>query len=123
VLVPPFHHHIRELLNACAEDSGQKPSRLLVDGGMSRNDLMMQMQADLASVPVDRPQCVETTSLGAAVAAGLAIGVGWTIESLQGTSAKPVEKSFEPAMADEDVRAKVCHWQKAVAAVKLLAED
>src|SRR5262249_3330007 len=67
-------YQTREVLDAMARDSGVQLTTLKVDGGMVHNELLMQFQADVLSVPVVRPTIAETTSLGAAYAAGLAVG-------------------------------------------------
>ncbi len=68
-------YQTREVLEAMEKDSGIRLNTLKVDGGMVTNDLLMQFQADLLDVPVVRPKVAETTSLGAAYAAGLALGL------------------------------------------------
>ena len=67
-------YQTKDIVRAMARDSGVELSRLKVDGGMVANDLLMQFQADVLGVPVIRPQVAETTCLGAAYAAGLAVG-------------------------------------------------
>ena len=76
----------REVLDAMEADSGVKLSALQVDGGMTVNELLMQMQADFIQTPVRRPVDVETTAMGAAFAAGLAVGV-WSSTSSPATCA------------------------------------
>ena len=65
----------RDVIDAIVADTGRELSELRVDGGGSRDDLMMQFQADILGIPVVRPAIIETTALGAAYAAGLATGV------------------------------------------------
>jgi glycerol kinase len=65
------------------KDSGHKLESLAVDGGMSNSDLCMQTQADITGIPVDRPMMRETTALGAAIAAGFAVGVWKELEELK----------------------------------------
>ncbi|KAB7502631.1 Glycerol kinase [Armadillidium nasatum] len=73
----------REILSAMEKDSGIAISKLLVDGGMTSNNTLLQLQADLSGVPVVRPSMTETTALGAAMAAGAAEGIGvWDLEKL-----------------------------------------
>ena len=102
----------REVLDAMEKDSGVKLTALKVDGGMVVNDLLMQFQADLLGVPVIRPRVAETTALGAAYAAGLAVGYWDTFDELRANWGK--DKEWLPAM-DEDTRARLyADWKKAV---------
>ncbi|HMK64735.1 MAG TPA: FGGY-family carbohydrate kinase, partial [Thermodesulfobacteriota bacterium] len=73
----------REVLDAMEKDSGIRLKALKVDGGMIGNDLLMQFQADLLDVPVIRPKIAETTALGAAYAAGLAVGFWKNLDELR----------------------------------------
>jgi glycerol kinase len=85
---------------------------LRVDGGAARNNLLMQIQADLLGVPVVRPQVTETTALGAAFLAGLAVGFWDSTEQIQ--SLWHVDRIFEPAWT-ADRRAQALHaWRRAV---------
>jgi glycerol kinase len=86
-----------EVLDAMAADTGTALAELRVDGGAARNDLLMQMQADLAGIVVARPRCVETTALGAAYLAGLAVGVWRDAGAIE--SQWRAARRFEPAMA------------------------
>jgi glycerol kinase len=102
----------REVVEAMDADSGVKLESLKVDGGMVANDLLMQFQADLLGVPVIRPKVAETTSLGAAYAAGLATGLWTEVEDLRANWAE--DKRWEPQMdaaqRDEYYR----YWKRAV---------
>jgi len=101
-----------DVLEAMEQDSGRRLTALKVDGGMVRNELLMQFQADLLGVPVVRPQVTETTSLGAAYAAGLAVGF-W--ESLEGLRAQwRAERTWEPQMPAGQRQALIQGWRKAV---------
>ncbi|MBX3678722.1 MAG: glycerol kinase GlpK [Rhodocyclaceae bacterium] len=101
-----------DLVDAMVADSGQPLKELRADGGMTRNDLLMQMQADLLGVPVVRPRQTETTALGAAFFAGLAAGV-WADEAeLQHHWA--AERVFEPRMSADQREAMRSRWRKAV---------
>ncbi len=101
-----------ELLEAMQKDSGAKLKELRVDGGASNNDLMMQFQADILGVPVVRPKVTETTALGAAYLAGLAVGFWKNTDEI--AHQWQVDKRFEPQM-DEATRAKLMKkWKKAV---------
>jgi glycerol kinase len=105
-------YQTREVLDAMNADSGVRLTALKVDGGMVFNDLLMQFQADILDVPVVRPKVAETTSLGAAYAAGLAVGFWKDYDELRVNWAK--EKEWRPAM-DNDLRKKLYSgWKKAV---------
>ena len=84
----------REVLDAMNADSGVPLTALKVDGGMVYNELLMQFQADILGVPVIRPQVAETTALGAAYAAGLAVGFWESVEDLRSNWAK--DKEWDP---------------------------
>ena len=101
-----------EVLQAMASDAGQPITELRVDGGAAHNDLLMQFQADLLGVPVVRPQVTETTALGAAYLAGLAVGY-WQDEA-ELTTLWRAERRFEPAMADARRSALFADWRRAV---------
>ena len=101
-----------DVLEAMRADSGIELSTLKVDGGASANDFLMQTQADIIGAPVHRPVCVETTAMGAAYLAGLAVGY-WTDkeEVLQNWSVSAV---FEPSMEEEERQKHIKGWNKAV---------
>jgi glycerol kinase len=102
----------REVLDAMKKDSGVTLKALKVDGGMVYNDTLMQFQADILDVPVVRPKVAETTSLGAAYAAGLAVGFWSNLEDLRQNW--QVDKTWEPKM-DNATREKLYKsWLKAV---------
>jgi glycerol kinase len=102
----------REIVEAMNADSGVELESLKVDGGMVGNDLLMQFQADLLGVPVIRPKVPETTSLGAAYAAGLATGLWSEQEDLRENWVE--DKRWEPTM-DADRRDEYFrYWKKAV---------
>ncbi len=102
----------REVLDAMNADSGVPLTALKVDGGMVYNELLMQFQADILGVPVVRPQVAETTALGAAYAAGLAVGFWANVEDLRANWAK--DKEWDPKM-DAELRDKEYKgWKKAV---------
>ena len=102
----------QEVAEAMRADSGIDLQELRVDGGMVRNDLLMQFQADILGIPVVRPVVVETTALGAAYAAGLAEGVWSSFSELD--SNWTVDRRFEPRMAEEQRQALVDRWRQAV---------
>jgi glycerol kinase len=102
----------REVLEAMEKDSQIKLKALRTDGGMVENDLLMQFQADILNLPVVRPVIKETTALGAAYAAGLAVGFYEDIDDLRANWA--VDRTWNPNM-DEETRARLYKsWKKAV---------
>ena len=101
-----------ELIEAMVKDSGVKLKELKVDGGAVRSDLLMQMQADLSQTRVVRPQCVESTALGAACLAGLAVGFWESEEDLRGML--QAERVFEPAAGEDEVAPRWEQWRRAV---------
>jgi glycerol kinase len=102
----------REVLDAMEKDSGVTLKALKVDGGMVGNDLLMQFQSDILGVPVVRPKVAETTALGAAYAAGLAVGFWNNLEDLRQNW--QMDKTWEPQM-DEAKRERMYHdWKRAV---------
>ena len=101
-----------ELLQAMTNDSGQPPAELRVDGGAAANDLLLQFQADLIGVPVVRPVVTETTALGAAFLAGLAVGF-WRDEA-ELAALWRAERRFRPAMAADRRAERMAGWRRAV---------
>ena len=101
-----------EVLQAMEKDAAQGLSELRVDGGAARNDLLMQFQTDLLGVPVVRPQVTETTALGAAWLAGLAVGF-WQDEA-ELSAMWRAERRFEPAMPEAQRAALFGRWHRAV---------
>ena len=102
----------KEVVDAMNADSGVDLTSLKVDGGMVRNELLMQFQADVLGVPVIRPTVAETTSLGAAYAAGLAVGFWDEVEDLRANWG--MDKEWTPQM-DEETREEQYHfWKKAI---------
>jgi glycerol kinase len=102
----------REVLDAMNSDSGVPLTALKVDGGMVFNDLLMQFQADVLGVPVIRPKVAETTALGAAYAAGLAVGFWKEVEDLRANWQKDHE--WKPKMDAKTREADLKLWKKAV---------
>jgi glycerol kinase len=102
----------REVLDAMNADSGVELTALKVDGGMVFNELLMQFQSDVLGVPVIRPKVAETTALGAAYAAGLAVGFWAEVEDLRANWAKDKEwtPALDPKTRDKEYR----FWKKAV---------
>ena len=96
--------------------NGDPISHLNVDGGASRNDLLMQMQADLAGAEVMRPSCVETTAMGASYLAGLAVGYWKDFDEIRENH--EIEKVFRPQITPEQRQEKLSGWEKAVACTR-----
>ena len=102
----------RDLFSAMAQDCGKDTAALRVDGGASANKLLMQFQADLLGVPVQRPAVLETTALGAALLAGLAVGIYRDLpETAKGWH---VADSFNPQMTGERREELLIGWHRAV---------
>ena len=102
----------REVLDAAAADAGLTFSELRVDGGMVANELLMQFQADILGVPVVRPKVVETTAIGAASAAGLAVGFWSGLDQLRANWRE--DRRFEPRMPAEERERRLAIWKDAV---------
>ena len=102
----------REVLDAMNADSGVDLTELKVDGGMVQDELLMQFQADILGVPVVRPKVAETTALGAAYAAGIAVGFWSGEQDVIDNWAE--DKRWEPAMADDERDRQYRNWKKAV---------
>ena len=105
-------YQVNDVLNAMKADSGIELAALKVDGGASANDFLMQTQSDIIDAPVERPRCVETTAMGAAYLAGLAVGYWTSKEDVIKNWA--IDKTFEPKISDEDRAKKIKGWNKAV---------
>jgi glycerol kinase len=103
----------RDVVDAMGQDSGIAATELRVDGGASQNNFLMQFQADLLGIPVDRPKLVETTAAGSAFLAGLSVGM-WdnpdAVDKLRGH-----ERRFEPTMDEKRREALYAGWKAAVA--------
>lgn len=102
----------REALDAMEADSGVSLTALKVDGGMVFNDLLMQFQSDILNVPVIRPRVAETTALGAAYAAGLAVGFWKDYDELRANWSR--DKEWQPQMDSETRQKLYAGWKKAV---------
>ncbi len=102
----------REVLDAMNKDSGVNLTALKVDGGMVFNDALMQFQADILGVPVIRPTVAETTALGAAYAAGLAVGFWSAVEDLRANWGR--DKEWHPTMDAKHRDQQYHYWKKAV---------
>ncbi|MDT7781827.1 MAG: glycerol kinase [Pseudonocardiales bacterium] len=102
----------REVLDAMNADSGVPLTELKVDGGMVQNELLMQFQADVLDVPVVRPVVAETTALGAAYAAGLAVGYWSSLDELRANWAE--DKRWTPELDADEREREYRNWKKAV---------
>ncbi len=111
----------RDVVEAMAADSGIALQTLRVDGGAVANDFLMQFQADILGVPVERPAITETTALGAAYLAGLATGFWASQDEL--AQQWRVDKTFEPKMPADEREALYAGWQRAVERAKAWAEN
>jgi glycerol kinase len=105
-------YQVVDVIRAMEADAGAPLSELRVDGGAARNDHLMQLQADLLGVPVVRPAVTETTALGAAYLAGLAVGVWSGPEEVAAMWRE--ERRFEPAMPPERRASMLDGWRRAL---------
>lgn len=110
-----------DVMHAMEEDAGVKIKSLKVDGGASANDFLMEFQADILNISVDRPKCVETTALGAAYLAGLATGYWKSKDEIRDNWQKG--QSFLPTMGEEERRSLLKGWKKAVECALFQAEE
>jgi glycerol kinase len=110
-----------DVLTAMQNDSGIVIKQLRVDGGATVNNALMQFQSDLLQATVVRPKITETTALGAAYLAGLAVNYWASIEEISRQWQK--DRSFEPAVSAAAIKEKVKGWHKAVGAAKYWATD
>ena len=110
-----------DVLKAMEKDVGICLGRLKVDGGAAANSLLMQFQSDILNVCVEKPACLETTALGAAYLAGLAVGYWDSREEIAANWT--LARSFAPSMDQEAVRQKICGWHRAVRAARAGAAD
>ena len=114
-------YQTKDLIDAMTEDLGGTLAALKVDGGASANNFLMQFQADVLDCEVKRPQCIETTSLGAAYLAGLATGYWKSKEDVLDNW--QVERSFTPHMENAERIKLLAGWKKAVSCVRGWAKD
>ena len=110
-----------DVLAAMEEGSGVKLSALKVDGGACKNNFLMQFQSDIIGAKVQRPQCVETTAMGASYLAGLAVGFWSSKEDVIKNWA--LDKEFEPQMVDATRAEEIKQWKKAVSKTLGWAKD
>jgi glycerol kinase len=114
-------YQVYDLVKAMEADFGQKGTELRVDGGSAANDLLLQFQADIFNAKVIRPKTLETTALGAAYLAGLAVGYWKSIDDLQNQWTK--DKEFTPKMSLENATKLVNKWEKSVQCTIKWAEE
>ena len=114
-------YQVNDVIRAMEADSDISLTSLRVDGGASANDFLMQTQADIMGAPVKRPKCIETTAMGAAYLAGLAVGYWRNREEVEENWA--VDKIFNPAISKEERQQKVKGWNKAVRCSYLWAKE
>lgn len=105
-------YQANDVLKAMEADAGIKMENLKVDGGASANNFLMQQQANISNAPVNRPKCVETTAMGAAYLAGLAVGYWKSKEDVLENWA--IDRTFIPEISEEERAAKIKGWNKAV---------
>lgn len=114
-------YQTNDVINAMKADSGIELKSLKVDGGASANNLLMQIQSDIIAAPVLRPQCVETTAMGAAYLAGLAVGYWTSKEDVIQNWA--IARTFEPEITQEDRAKRIKGWSKALTYAHGWAKD
>ena len=114
-------YQVEDVLSAMVADSGIELHALKVDGGASANNYLVQTQADISNAPVLRPQCVETTAMGAAYLAGLAIGYWKNTEEIRKNWA--VDRQFSPAISESERTKRIRGWKRAVACTAGWAKD
>ncbi|SAL28456.1 glycerol kinase [Caballeronia turbans] len=110
-----------DVLKAMEADSGMRIGELRVDGGACANNLLMQFQADILGVDVARPRIAETTALGAAYLAGLAVGYWKDVDELK--AQWQLERRFSPSMPQPEIASCLAGWQRAVNAAKAWADS
>jgi glycerol kinase len=103
---------VADVLEVMRQDSGIRLAELRVDGGASANNLLMQFQADILGVPVLRPKVVETTALGAAYLAGLAVGYWESREEIQ--KSWQLDRAFDPGMSRDEAAHRRSRWAEAL---------
>ncbi len=114
-------YQTNDVINAMKADSGIELKSLKVDGGASANNLLMQIQSDIIAAPVLRPQCVETTAMGAAYLAGLAVGYWTSKEDVVKNWA--IARTFKPEITEEDRAKRIKGWNKALTYAHGWAKD
>ena len=114
-------YQVEDVLSAMVADSGIEVHALKVDGGASANNYLVQTQADISNAPVLRPSCVETTAMGAAYLAGLAVGYWKNTEDIRKNWS--VDRQFAPAISEQERQKRIRGWKRAVACTAGWAKD
>ena len=110
-----------DVIRAMEADAGVSLNDLKVDGGASANDVLMQMQSDFMQASVNRPVCVETTAMGAAFLAGLAIGYWKDRDELR--AIRTVDRTFTPQIPSDEAQKRITGWHRAVERTRDWAVD
>ena len=105
-------YQVHDVLEAMKADAGMALNSLKVDGGASANNFLMQVQSDIIDAPVNRPSCVETTAMGAAYLAGLA--VGYWADKQEVIKNWTIDQTFRPQICEEERQQRIKGWEKAV---------
>jgi glycerol kinase len=105
-------YQTNDVLTAMEADSGIRLAQLKVDGGASANNYLVQTQADISAAPVLRPRCVETTAMGAAYLAGLAVGYWQDLADIRKNWA--ADRQFDPAIPEKQRQHRLDDWKRAV---------
>ena len=119
--VESLAYQVYDVLEAMQKDSGITLHTLKVDGGASANNFLMQFQSDILNTEVIRPQCIETTALGVAYLAGLAVGYWKDREEI--SQNWRVDKRFYPEMEEDGRKKRIRGWKRAVKCALAWAED
>ena len=114
-------YQTHDIARAMERDSGIPIAELKVDGGASANNFLMQFQADILGADVYRPKCIETTGLGAAYLAGLAVGYWTSLEDIRSNWA--IDRTFSPSMEEPRRKKLIRGWDKAVKCALLWGEE
>ncbi|PZO38994.1 MAG: glycerol kinase [Shackletoniella antarctica] len=109
-------YEVKEVVDAVNQDAGTPIRQLKVDGGACNNDFLMQFQADVLGIPVERPQVLDVTAQGAAFAAGLAVGFWDDYRAL--VESRPIDRVFEPGAGQTEAQQNFSMWMKAVSRAK-----
>jgi glycerol kinase len=110
-----------DIIKVMEKEAGVSLNELSVDGGASANDLLLQTQADLLAIPINRPACIETTALGAANLAGLAVGVFKSTDEI--AVRRQAGARFVPAIEDSLRDERIRNWKRAVERCKGWADN
>ena len=113
-------YQVNDVLGAMEADAGMALQELKVDGGASANNYLLQTQSDICAAPVQRPRCVETTAMGAAYLAGLAVGYWKDLDEIRKNWA--CDREFTPQQPEADRIKRLKGWQRAVACAKVWSE-